>query len=72
MDHVTTPDWAREFCASTPNCRLVDVPALGHGPFDLDQWTHGECYDHVAATFLEKPQAVDTSCVATMRPPAFK
>jgi pimeloyl-ACP methyl ester carboxylesterase len=72
MDHVTTPDWAREFCASTPRCTLVNVPDLGHGPFDLDQWTGGECFDRIAATFLEDPRSVDASCIDHMRAPSFK
>jgi pimeloyl-ACP methyl ester carboxylesterase len=72
MDHVTAPEWAHDFCASTAGCRLVDVPELGHGPFDLDRWTEGDCIDRMAAAFLDDPRRLDTSCIGRMRPPAFK
>ena len=72
MDHVTTPDWAREFCRSTAGCTLIAVPGMGHGPFDLDEWTGGDCFDRVAARFLEDPRTVNASCIADMRPPPFK
>ncbi len=71
MDHVTTPDWAREFCTSTAGCTLVAIPELGHGPFDLDQWTEGDCLDRVASRFLDD-RTVNASCIAGMRPPSFK
>jgi pimeloyl-ACP methyl ester carboxylesterase len=72
MDHVTSPEWAREFCAATRGCSLVSIPALGHGPFDLDEWTGGECFDRLAEGFLATPGRVDTACVGRMRPPPFK
>jgi len=72
MDHVTAPEWAHDFCASSAGCRLVDVPELGHGPFDLGRWVEGDCVDRVAATFLADPRTLDTSCIGRMRPPAFK
>jgi pimeloyl-ACP methyl ester carboxylesterase len=72
MDHVTAPEWAREFCSATPGCTLVSVPDLGHGPFDLDRWHDGECFDRVAASFLRDPTRVDSACVAGTRPPAFE
>jgi pimeloyl-ACP methyl ester carboxylesterase len=72
MDHVTTPDWAREFCAATEGSTLVAIPGMGHGPFDFGQWTGAECFDRVAAEFLANPRSLDASCVAAMRPPAFK
>jgi pimeloyl-ACP methyl ester carboxylesterase len=55
MDHVTPPDWAQAFCTARPSCRLVPVPYLGHGPFDLDRWTHGECLDDIMLGFYEHP-----------------
>jgi hypothetical protein len=50
----------------------VDVPELGHGPFDLGRWVEGDCVDRVAATFLADPRTLDASCIGRMRPPAFK
>jgi pimeloyl-ACP methyl ester carboxylesterase len=72
MDSVTTPDWAREFCSSTAACVGVNVPDLGHGPFDLGEWTEGDCVDRVTAAFFDDPRHVDASCVARMKPPPFK
>jgi len=72
MDHVATPDWGREFCDSRKGCTFLSIPDMGHGPFDLDQWAEGDCFDRIAAGFLADPRHVDTSCIARMRPPAFK
>jgi hypothetical protein len=72
MDHVATPDWGWEFCRSRTACTFVSIPGMGHGPFDLDRWTEGGCFDALAAAFFARPGHVDSSCVARMRPPAFK
>lgn len=72
MDSVTTPDWAREFCAATTGCTLVSIPDLGHGPFDLGAWTEGDCFDRLAAHFYDDPAHPDAACVAHMKPPPFK
>jgi pimeloyl-ACP methyl ester carboxylesterase len=71
MDATTPPDWANEFCAKLPHCRVTLIPDLGHGPFDLDQWEHGECYDAIAARFLTSGR-VEDGCLKAMRPPAFQ
>jgi pimeloyl-ACP methyl ester carboxylesterase len=72
MDHVAAPDWGQRFCAALPSCRFVSVPDMGHGPFDLDVWTGGACFDQVAASFLDDPATVDLSCLKAMHPPAFQ
>jgi pimeloyl-ACP methyl ester carboxylesterase len=72
MDHVTPPAWAEAFCAKVPSCRLLRVPALGHGPFDLDEWTHGECLDDVMRGFYAHPGTVDGACLAGMKPPPLR
>lgn len=72
MDHVAAPDWGWEFCRARRACTFVSFPDMGHGPFDLDRWTEGDCFDRIAAAFLANPAHVDTSCVARMRPPPFK
>jgi pimeloyl-ACP methyl ester carboxylesterase len=72
MDHVTPPDWAEAFCSTLPSCRLLRVPALGHGPFDLDEWTHGECLDAVMIGFYEHPGTIETDCLRGMKPPPFR
>ena len=71
MDATTPPDWSYEFCAKLPRCRVLLFPDLGHGPFDLDQWEHGECYDAIAARFLASDR-VDDECMKGMHPPAFQ
>jgi len=73
MDYVATPDWGWQFCRVRNNCRFVSIPEMSHGPYDLDRWTEGACFDQIASSFLTNPAAqVNTSCVARMRPPAFK
>ena len=72
MDYVTPPDWAEAFCSTLPSCRLLRVPALGHGPFDLDEWTHGECLDAVMLGFYEHPGTIEPECLRGMKPPPFR
>jgi len=72
MDQVAAPEWGYQFCASLPECRYVLIPDLGHGPFDLDVWTDGSCFDDIAMAFYDHPSSVDLSCIKRMRPPEFK
>jgi len=72
LDHVTPPAWAEAFCAATDSCLLLRVPALGHGPFDLEEWTHGECLDSVMQGFYEHPGRIDAECLRGMKPPPFQ
>jgi hypothetical protein len=65
------PDIAEQFCSKLQNCHLLTIPDLGHGPFDLDLWTAGDCYDTITAKFLNDG-IVDDSCLKKMRPPAFR
>jgi len=71
MDHVMPPDIAEQFCSKLQSCRLLTIPDLGHGPFDLDLWTGGDCYDTITAKFLNEG-TVDDFCLKTMRAPAFR
>jgi len=72
MDHVAPPAWAEAFCAATDSCLLLRIPALGHGPFDLDEWTHGECLDALMQGFYEHPGRIDADCLRGMKPPPFQ
>lgn len=72
MDHVTPPEWAEAFCAATDSCLLLRIPALGHGPFDLGEWTHGECLDALMQGFYEHPGRIDADCLRGMKPPPFQ
>jgi pimeloyl-ACP methyl ester carboxylesterase len=73
MDATTPPDGARAVCTMLGNCRLVAIPSLGHGPFDLDAWQNGDCVDRLAVAFYQaaSPGALDTGCVERMVPPPF-
>ncbi len=73
MDATTPPAGARAVCAALGNCRFVAVPALAHGPFDLDAWQGGDCFDRLAISFYDAPSpaALDAGCVAHMVPPPF-
>jgi pimeloyl-ACP methyl ester carboxylesterase len=71
MDATTPPEWGDEFCTKLPHCQSIVFPDLAHGPFDLDQWEHGECYDAIAARFLDSGR-VEAGCIKAMRPPAFQ
>jgi pimeloyl-ACP methyl ester carboxylesterase len=73
MDHVTPPRFAADLCGRLPRCRLISIPGLGHGPWDLEMWINGDCFDRIALDFYATPvpHAVDASCVGTMAPPSF-
>jgi pimeloyl-ACP methyl ester carboxylesterase len=73
VDQVTPPAYAREICAALPNCRLIEIGGMGHGPFDLDAWSNGGCYDDVVHAFFESGTAkdLDLRCLAEMKPPPF-
>lgn len=72
-DATTPPSWAARVCGALPRCRLVQVPHLAHGPFDLDAWTGGDCLDRLATDLYRSgsAEAVDASCVTRMVPPPF-
>jgi pimeloyl-ACP methyl ester carboxylesterase len=71
MDHVMPPDNAEQFCSKLEECHLVLIPDLGHGPFDLNAWARGDCYDAITTRFLDDG-IIDDSCVKKMHPPAFR
>jgi pimeloyl-ACP methyl ester carboxylesterase len=71
MDNVMSPDDAEQFCSRLQNCHLVVIPNLGHGPFDLDAWTGGDCYDQITARFLSDG-TTEEACLKHMHPPAFR
>jgi len=70
MDNVALPEMSAEVCSQMPHCQLLTIADMGHGPFDLDQWTHGECFDEIAASFYAG--TLETSCLKLMKPPAFQ
>ncbi|HSP17148.1 MAG TPA: alpha/beta fold hydrolase [Thermoanaerobaculia bacterium] len=70
MDNVAAPEWGYRFCSVLSECRFALIPNLGHGPFDLDAWTNGACFDEIAAGFFR--DGLDTSCLKRMQPPPFK
>jgi hypothetical protein len=49
-----------------PNSRIASIPGVGH--FVAPE---SRCAQAVIASFLLRPDAPDSSCVATLRPPAF-
>lgn len=71
MDQVAPPDYAEQFCSKLQDCHLVTIPDLGHGPFDLDAWRGGDCYDQITTKFLEQG-IIEDSCLKQMHPPAFR
>lgn len=69
-DPVTPATWAATMAKGFPNSRLVTIPKLGHFPDGLQ---HMECFDAMMSEFFHKGSvdAIDTTCIATMTPPAF-
>jgi pimeloyl-ACP methyl ester carboxylesterase len=67
FDAVTSPRWAREAARTLPNSTLITVPGVGH-----DTVFASPCAQRVMASFLTRPGAPNTGCVAGLRPRAFR
>jgi pimeloyl-ACP methyl ester carboxylesterase len=69
-DPVTPPRWARLVSDAVPRSRVVVVPGGGHGFAGME---NADCLARITAAFVARPasRALDTSCVATIRPPPF-
>jgi pimeloyl-ACP methyl ester carboxylesterase len=69
-DATTPASWAWQVSAGLPNSRVVIIEPMSHLPVGLD---HMDCLDRIMDAFFAKRSAdgLDTSCVATMAPPAF-
>jgi pimeloyl-ACP methyl ester carboxylesterase len=66
FDSVTSLAWANAAAETLPNSRIASIPGVGH--FVAPE---SPCAKSVIASFLLRPDAADTNCVATLRPPAF-
>ncbi len=69
-DATAPPFWARQIAARLPNSRVVVIEPMTHLPVGLENM---DCPDRIMDAFFERGSAegLDTSCVATMRPPPF-
>lgn len=66
-DPITPPADSRAAADALPRSTYVELPGLGHG----EVFAHG-CPAAVFSSFLDDPTTTpDTSCVATMGPPAW-
>jgi len=66
FDSVTPLAWAYAAAETLPNSRIASIPGVGH--FVAPE---SPCAQSVIASFLLRPAAPDTNCVATLRPPTF-
>jgi pimeloyl-ACP methyl ester carboxylesterase len=66
FDAITSFAWAEIAAVSLPNSGVVRIPGVGHFVA-----ADSECARSVMASFLARPDAPDTGCVASLEPPAF-
>jgi pimeloyl-ACP methyl ester carboxylesterase len=66
FDAVTPLAWAYAAAETLPNSRIASIPGVGHFVA-----IGSPCAQSVIASFLQRPDAPDTNCVATLRPPTF-
>jgi pimeloyl-ACP methyl ester carboxylesterase len=66
FDSVTPLAWAYAAAETLPNSRIARIPGVGH--FVAPE---SPCAQSIIASFLLRPDAPDTNCVATLRPPPF-
>ncbi|MFI1718656.1 alpha/beta fold hydrolase [Streptomyces sp. NPDC053513] len=66
FDAKTGASWAHVAAATLPGSTSVRIPGIGH-------WVvpQSPCAASVLASFLARPTAPDTGCVAGLRPPPF-
>jgi hypothetical protein len=71
LDPVTPTSWGRPLLPHMPNARLIDVLGMSHGMTEMDNFI--PCMFGLGYSFWNAGTAdgLDTSCVATMKPPAF-
>jgi pimeloyl-ACP methyl ester carboxylesterase len=71
LDPITPTVWGQRLLQYMPNARLIDVPGMSHGNIDMDNFI--PCIVGLTFSFWEAGTAagLDTSCVATMKPPGF-
>jgi pimeloyl-ACP methyl ester carboxylesterase len=69
-DSTAPPAWARKVAATLPNSRVLEIEPLTHLPVGL---SHMICMDQIMDAFYARGSAagLDTSCIATMKPPPF-
>lgn len=64
FDAVTPPSWARAAVRRLTRSLVVTIPGVGHGVADASP-----CAVDVMNSFLRRPGAPDTGCVAWLPPP---
>ena len=67
FDSVTPLAWAYAAAETLPNSRIASIPGVGH--FVAPE---SPCAQSVIASFLLRPDAPDTNCVATLRAPRLR
>jgi hypothetical protein len=68
---VTPPEVASSLASRLTASRVVLIEGLTHFPAGL---SHMDCYLRLANAFFDDPDParLDTSCIATMKPPPFR
>ena len=66
FDSVTALTWAYAAAETLPNSWIASIPGVGH--FVTPE---SPCAQSIVASFLLRPDAPDTNCVARLRPPTF-
>jgi pimeloyl-ACP methyl ester carboxylesterase len=72
LDPVTPASWAQSLMPHMSRARFIEIPEMGHGGNGTSNFA--SCLiDHLHVALWETADAakVDTSCVATMKPPPF-
>lgn len=65
FDAQTAPQWGRYVAERLSHSTVVTVPGSPHGVY------HQPCAAKIIASFVDNPQQPDTSCVASVQPPAY-
>jgi hypothetical protein len=66
FDSVLPTSWARLAARTLTNSTVLQFAGVGHAVT-----VSSPCAQQVFASFLAKPSAPDTACVAKLKPPTF-
>lgn len=71
IDPVAQPEAGERIIRGFTDARHIALPGIAHG---LDGVENSDCYERILAQFLRQASTreLDTTCVATMKPPPFR
>jgi hypothetical protein len=71
LDPATPTRWGQRLLETMPNARLIDVPVMNHDLFAVQNFIPCIVGRNFSFWSAGTAAGLDTTCVETMKPPAF-